>query len=72
MEFTLKLRPVSVKSTEDSSSSGVASSDSLFTELSRLLSGETVDHEVVIDWIDVSRSSLSLAAVWSSCELRVL
>jgi len=55
----VKLRPVSVKSTDDSSSSVVASSDSLFAELSRLLSGETVDHEVVIDWIDVSHSSVT-------------
>jgi len=50
----VKLRPVLVKSADDTSSSGVASADSLPAELSRLLGDENVDHEVVIDWIDVS------------------
>ena len=50
----MKLRPVSVKSTDDSLSSGVAGSDTLNTELARLLTDDVTDNEVVIDWIDVS------------------
>jgi len=55
----VKLRPVSVKSADDTSSSGVSSSDSLSAELSKLLGDDAVNNEVVIDWIDVSRSFLS-------------
>jgi len=55
----VKLRPVSVKSADDASSSGVSSADSLSAELLKLLSDNSVDNDVVIDWIDVSHTSLS-------------
>jgi len=64
----VKLRPVSVKSADDALSSGVSSADSLSTELTSLLSNDTVDNEVVIDWIDVSQS-LFLCSV---CDVYVL
>jgi len=50
----VKLRPVSIS---DDRSSDLSSSDSSsYTELTTLLSNNSVDNEVVIDWIDVSQS----------------
>ena len=50
----MKLRPVSIS---DDRSSDLSSSDSSsYTELTTLLSNNSVDNEVVIDWIDVSQS----------------
>jgi len=62
----VKLHPVSVKSSEDSSSSFSASGSdaAMYTELSRLLRDDNVDDDVTIDWIDVS-PSLSLLSVVS-------
>ena len=67
MEFTVKLRPVTVKQSEDSPLS-VSGSDALYTELATLLRDENVDSEVVIDWIDVSPPCLSvLSSVLRHC-----
>ena len=49
----MKVRPVSVKPSEESSLT-VSATDVLDTELARLLRDEKVGSEVVIDWIDVS------------------
>jgi len=56
VEFTLKLRPVSmVKSSDDTDRSAATlnTSDQLYSELASLLRDENIDNEVVIDWIDV-------------------
>ena len=47
----MKLHPVSVKSSDEALTSSV---DILYNELSRLLRDDSVENEVVIDWIDVS------------------
>ena len=50
----MKPRPVSVKSSDGASSS--PSCDILYSELARLLRDDSVENEVVIDWIDVRLS----------------
>lgn len=65
----MKLRPVSMKSSDDSVG-GLAGasggSEVLYSELARLLRDENVDNEVVIDWIDVSRT-LPVSLFMSVC-----
>ena len=55
----MKLRPVSAKAADESSSSGASSSDGLHAELAKLLRDNVDNNEVIIDWIDVRQPSHS-------------